>query len=936
MRALKHKTTILLSILLMACMTLSIVPLLSKATLAVNTSVEITNSMDVVNINSAIQGAIDGAARGESITIAGSKTNANAVINIIIPLGVTVKWEAVSENLSFKINGGGTFEVADGGKINVVNKDAISVVSGNVIVSGGMISATGSYCTAIDITTGNVIVSGGAVIADGAGLHGCYAIYLSGPGTVAVTGGVVSAHNAVANMFCITLRDGGLSACLEGTYTGDLSAYGDGIIVEVKSLDIPASYGGTVNGLTHKSGGDISTVRWNTSGVIPIISFNNAQYAIEWAAPGSAVPVIPAKNSVRIQETGAVFDTLTDAIETANSKGLAAFTLEVIGNIAEKSDVFIKSNITIVGAGGKHTILSCNIRVQDGGRLTLGHGADTNTLTISGAVSVTNGSVNIKDGVNIKSGGYALHINGSNATGAISGGRFEGNSVALYMENGARLSNISGGVFSGIQNAVLMSGEGTKIDVISSGSFYQTDTATAIHGHVIFVSSGAQIGLISGGYFEAALHSALLIIRGGWVDEISGGEFIANNRNYYNLSGEYIGNAVVHIEAEANLKTGIGTISGGLFHGSAHFGILLINWFDSITGPRINTICGGTIQGAVVGLQPDVKTNIGVISGGTITGRQGMLNAGTIGLISGGVINGTNSYGIFNYSGGQIDEISGGAIIGDRSHGIANAGTIKLISGGVIIGGDSAVYCNGTTKGKLETITNGVFWGKGNAAITLAATIAQEYILQLEPGLNANIGLGRYWGNNGVVFNNESMVIYPNGYSMSTKTLTVSGVNCDGFKYLVLPKYTVTVNDSYAANSGAGSYSQGTLVTINAGTKNGCAFTGWTVSSGGVVLSDASNAGASFSMPESDVTVAAHWAAAAYTVYYYPNGGTGSMPSETAVHGDDFTLSKNTFTRPGYTFTGWNTTPSGGALSYPDEYTFSPWTRNDDLTLYAQ
>ncbi|MCL2707431.1 MAG: InlB B-repeat-containing protein, partial [Dehalococcoidia bacterium] len=85
-----------------------------------------------------------------------------------------------------------------------------------------------------------------------------------------------------------------------------------------------------------------------------------------------------------------------------------------------------------------------------------------------------------------------------------------------------------------------------------------------------------------------------------------------------------------------------------------------------------------------------------------------------------------------------------------------------------------------------------------------------------------------------------------------------------------------------------------------------------------------------------DAIYTAMWELNQYTVYYYPNGGAGSMPSETAVHGDDFTLSKNTFARPGYTFTGWNTTPSGGALSYPDEYTFSPWTRNDDLTLYAQ
>ncbi|MCL2707191.1 MAG: InlB B-repeat-containing protein, partial [Dehalococcoidia bacterium] len=113
-----------------------------------------------------------------------------------------------------------------------------------------------------------------------------------------------------------------------------------------------------------------------------------------------------------------------------------------------------------------------------------------------------------------------------------------------------------------------------------------------------------------------------------------------------------------------------------------------------------------------------------------------------------------------------------------------------------------------------------------------------------------------------------------------------------------------------------------------AGTKPGWTFVGWDKSYSNVTEDLIIRAMYTEDTDGTEPTIS--------TVYYYPNGGTGSMPSETAVHGDDFTLSRNAFTRPGYTFTGWNTTPSGGALSYPDEYTFSPWTRNDDLTLYAQ
>ena len=71
-------------------------------------------------------------------------------------------------------------------------------------------------------------------------------------------------------------------------------------------------------------------------------------------------------------------------------------------------------------------------------------------------------------------------------------------------------------------------------------------------------------------------------------------------------------------------------------------------------------------------------------------------------------------------------------------------------------------------------------------------------------------------------------------------------------------QYAVTVNGSYAQDSGAGSYAEGAMVIIRAGTRSGYQFSGWT-SNSGVTFADASSATTTFTMPASAVTVTANW-----------------------------------------------------------------------------
>ena len=72
-----------------------------------------------------------------------------------------------------------------------------------------------------------------------------------------------------------------------------------------------------------------------------------------------------------------------------------------------------------------------------------------------------------------------------------------------------------------------------------------------------------------------------------------------------------------------------------------------------------------------------------------------------------------------------------------------------------------------------------------------------------------------------------------------------------------------------------------------------------------------------------------------YTVTYNSNGGTGTMTDSNSPYASGATVTTltNTFTRTGYTFTGWNTAANGSGTPYAAGATF-PISAN--TTLYAQ
>ncbi len=89
-------------------------------------------------------------------------------------------------------------------------------------------------------------------------------------------------------------------------------------------------------------------------------------------------------------------------------------------------------------------------------------------------------------------------------------------------------------------------------------------------------------------------------------------------------------------------------------------------------------------------------------------------------------------------------------------------------------------------------------------------------------------------------------------------------------------RYAVTVNNSYADASGAGSYAAGSVVTVSAGNRSGYTFNGWTTDSG-VAFDDANAAETTFIMPNGNVTVTANWS---------KNSGSSSGGSSSSGRGN--------------------------------------------------
>lgn len=154
-----------------------------------------------------------------------------------------------------------------------------------------------------------------------------------------------------------------------------------------------------------------------------------------------------------------------------------------------------------------------------------------------------------------------------------------------------------------------------------------------------------------------------------------------------------------------------------------------------------------------------------------------------------------------------------------------------------------------------------------------------------------------------------------------------------------------TYSVSFNANGGNGSMSSESMtydaakaLTTNSFTRAHYNFTGWNTKADGSGTSYADKASVKnlTATNGATVTLYAKWTPNTYTVKFNANGGTGTMTDEGMTYDSAKTLTGNTLTRKGYTFTGWNTKADGTGTAYADKASVKNLAASGTVTLYAQ
>ena len=325
--------------------------------------------------------------------------------------------------------------------------------------------------------------------------------------------------------------------------------------------------------------------------------------------------------------------------------------------------------------------------------------------------------------------------------------------------------------------------------------------------------------------------------------------------------GEGASNPAVMVDdGNLTLDGGSPTFQGG--KGGSSNGV----YVGSMTDNDFNLIITSGSPKFIGGSNNDIGTS-GVVVEGTIfissTGSPQFIGAD--GLGSNNRANGAWALNLEITAGTPI--FIGGSATSDTDYPFAGNGidvdtvTISGIASPTFTGGDAAAIDHGGA-GLL-------FWEGLNIStsrdVTFTGGINCEYAIEegngsaTKTGINLENLTGKLTADNtkgsyGVgAIKSRSTITYPEGLAEAKK---YKGIERKYILDMGAP-YTVTVNDSYAGTTGAGSYTYGETVSISAGSRSNYSFAGWTATV--VTLVNPGSASTTFTMPANNVTVTANW-----------------------------------------------------------------------------
>ena len=147
----------------------------------------------------------------------------------------------------------------------------------------------------------------------------------------------------------------------------------------------------------------------------------------------------------------------------------------------------------------------------------------------------------------------------------------------------------------------------------------------------------------------------------------------------------------------------------------------------------------------------------------------------------------------------------------------------------------------------------------------------------------------------------------------------------------------------FVTNGGSGStvsqktsYDLPTVLEANTFTRTGYYFYRWnTVYDGsGSYYTDGQTV--TNLAPSGTFKLYAQWKPNKYTVTFDANGGSGTMVDQSMTYNTSAALRANTYTKTGYSFTGWNTAADGSGTTYANGKTVRNLATEGTVTLYAQ
>ncbi|NZA39681.1 InlB B-repeat-containing protein, partial [Eubacterium callanderi] len=180
---------------------------------------------------------------------------------------------------------------------------------------------------------------------------------------------------------------------------------------------------------------------------------------------------------------------------------------------------------------------------------------------------------------------------------------------------------------------------------------------------------------------------------------------------------------------------------------------------------------------------------------------------------------------------------------------------------------------------------------------------------------------------------------------IGTYTLNITdGGSVSSYRQII---FSAVYTLAFDSNGGEGvmpdqtkNYGEELPLNPNEYTKTGYTFSGWKELKSGAVYPDKATLTEDFTVIDGEVVkLYAQWRANNYNVKFDGNTADGgSMADQAMIYDEAASLERNSYTKTGYTFTGWNTQGDGSGSAYGDGEEVKNLTTADGevVKLYAQ